>query len=175
MVRNIKHCQNCGKCLDKRHRTKYCSEKCANEMNRKRAKERYIKRGLRKGYKEGKKKTHCIICGRFFIKKTANHKICSKECRKKQFEDIKNLRNGGNFPRLKLRFEIFKRDNFTCQYCGRNVKKDKIKLHVDHIYPKSKNGKYSRDNLITSCEECNLGKRDVLLDNELLRLDSNQG
>jgi len=115
------------------------------------------------GYKEGKHKTHCIVCGKFFIKKMKQHKICSNECRKKLNDDIINLRTGGETKRLKLRFEIFKRDNFTCQYCGRNVKEDKIKLHCDHIIPKNKGGKFKEDNLITSCQECNLGKKDIFL------------
>ena len=70
-------------------------------------------------------------------------------------------RNGGRL--LSLRFEILKRDNFTCQYCGRNIKEDKVKLHVDHIIPNKLGGLYSENNLVTSCEECNLGKGDVLL------------
>ena len=38
----------------------------------------------------------------------------------------------------KIRFEVFKRDNFTCQYCGR--KAPEIVLNVDHIEPVSKGG-----------------------------------
>ena len=55
------------------------------------------------------------------------------------------------------------RDNFTCQYCGRTPK-DNVILHVDHIIPKSKGGKNTVDNLITSCVYCNMGKRDILLE-----------
>lgn len=55
-----------------------------------------------------------------------------------------------------LRFEIFKRDGFTCQYCGSHP--PKIILHVDHIHPVSKGGLNDMDNLITSCAPCNLGK-----------------
>lgn len=57
---------------------------------------------------------------------------------------------------LKKRFEIFKRDCFTCCYCGN--KPPKIVLEVDHIIPVSKNGTDSIDNLITSCFDCNRGK-----------------
>ena len=71
--------------------------------------------------------------------------------------------NSNLFNFYRLRFEIFKRDNFTCQYCGRNVKEDGVKLHCDHILPNKKGGLFVADNLITACEECNLGKRDVLL------------
>lgn len=56
----------------------------------------------------------------------------------------------------KLRFEVFKRDSFTCQYCG--GKAPDVLLHVDHIEPVSKGGDDDILNLITSCKACNLGK-----------------
>ncbi|MFV0378581.1 MAG: HNH endonuclease [Mangrovibacterium sp.] len=56
-----------------------------------------------------------------------------------------------------LRFEIFQRDNFTCQYCGK-TKNDGAKLVIDHKIPISKGGTDSIDNLVTACNECNLGK-----------------
>lgn len=57
----------------------------------------------------------------------------------------------------KIRFEVFKRDSFTCQYCGREA--PEIILEIDHIEPKSKGGKDDLFNLITSCYDCNRGKR----------------
>ena len=56
----------------------------------------------------------------------------------------------------KVRFEIFKRDGFCCQYCG--AKPPKIPLEVDHILPVSKGGGNEDYNLITSCFDCNRGK-----------------
>jgi CRISPR/Cas system Type II protein with McrA/HNH and RuvC-like nuclease domain len=67
----------------------------------------------------------------------------------------------------KLRFEVFKRDKFTCKYCGRVIK-DGIKLEVDHIIPVSKGGKSNMDNLVTACKDCNRGKSDNLL-NEICK------
>jgi|CXWK01.1.fsa_nt_gi hypothetical protein len=58
----------------------------------------------------------------------------------------------------KTRFEIFKRDSFTCQYCGR--KAPDVLLVIDHIEPVSKGGTNDILNLITSCQECNAGKSD---------------
>jgi hypothetical protein len=56
-----------------------------------------------------------------------------------------------------VRFEVFKRDSFTCQYCGN--KAPDIILHIDHIQPISKGGdELDITNLITSCSDCNLGK-----------------
>lgn len=56
----------------------------------------------------------------------------------------------------KLRFEVFKRDNFTCQYCGRAA--PDVVLHIDHISPVAGGGDSDILNLITSCLDCNLGK-----------------
>ena len=56
----------------------------------------------------------------------------------------------------KIRFEVFKRDKFTCQYCGRSA--PDVILEVDHVIPVSKGGGNDIMNLITSCRECNRGK-----------------
>lgn len=60
-----------------------------------------------------------------------------------------------------IRFEVFKRDAFTCQYCG--AKAPEKVLHVDHIKPVADGGENDILNLITSCIDCNLGKADVPL------------
>lgn len=64
----------------------------------------------------------------------------------------------------KIRFEVFKRDSFTCQYCGR--KAPDVVLNVDHIKPVADGGTNDLFNLITSCFECNNGKRDIPLDKQ---------
>lgn len=56
----------------------------------------------------------------------------------------------------KTRFEVFKRDGFTCQYCG--AKPPQAVLHADHVTPVALGGLDCEDNLITSCSACNLGK-----------------
>lgn len=56
-----------------------------------------------------------------------------------------------------VRFEIFARDVFTCQYCGKRP--PEVVLEVDHIHPVSKGGDDELINLITSCFDCNRGKR----------------
>lgn len=56
----------------------------------------------------------------------------------------------------KVRFEVFKRDSFTCQYCGR--KAPDVVLHVDHIKPVANGGPNNILNYVTSCIDCNSGK-----------------
>jgi len=55
-----------------------------------------------------------------------------------------------------LRFKVFTRDLFTCQYCGRQP--PKAILEVDHMVSKFDGGGDEMDNLTTSCFECNRGK-----------------
>jgi len=62
----------------------------------------------------------------------------------------------------KLRFEVFKRDKFTCQYCG--SKAPDVVLHVDHLHPVAKGGENDVLNLVTACEGCNSGKGARLID-----------
>ncbi len=63
-----------------------------------------------------------------------------------------------------LRFEVFKRDKFSCQYCGKSA--PDVLLQVDHIQPVSKDGDDDIMNLVTACDECNAGKSNRLLSND---------
>ena len=56
-----------------------------------------------------------------------------------------------------IRYNVLKRDNFSCQICGITAK-DGAKSLVDHIVPGSKGGKTVMSNLQTLCERCNIGK-----------------
>jgi hypothetical protein len=55
-----------------------------------------------------------------------------------------------------VRFEVFRRDSFTCQYCGRRA--PKVILHVDHVVPVAAGGTNDLENLRTACSICNEGK-----------------
>lgn len=55
-----------------------------------------------------------------------------------------------------VRFEVFKRDSFKCQYCGKSA--PEVVLHIDHIKPIANGGDNHITNLITSCADCNVGK-----------------
>jgi 5-methylcytosine-specific restriction endonuclease McrA len=57
-----------------------------------------------------------------------------------------------------LRFRILQRDDFRCGYCGRPGSAPGVVLHVDHVVPLAAGGATDEGNLLTACEECNLGK-----------------
>lgn len=122
----------------------------------------------------------CELCKKRFLTRTVKGRFCSSDCRRVRASQIAKEKEikidentdisqiSGAF--LKLRFEVLKRDEFRCQYCGRCPKthKDCI-LHVDHIHPKSKGGLDTLENLTTACFECNEGKTDILLDVRMLK------
>ncbi len=123
-------------------------------------------------YKKGERR--CYVCKKIFTLNSDNFcrdkasslgftyrcKECEKIIGKKRIYKYK-YRPRNNKRRLKLRFDVLNRDNFTCQYCGR--KAPNVILEIDHIHPKSKGGINDLNNYATSCIECNRGKGDTLI------------
>ncbi len=66
----------------------------------------------------------------------------------------------------RLRFEVMRRDNFTCHYCGR--KPPQVEMTLDHVNPRSLGGQDTPENLVVACTECNGGKTSVPPDAELV-------
>jgi len=56
-------------------------------------------------------------------------------------------------PPAFTRFNLFLRDSFTCQYCGRGED-----LTFDHLTPRSRGGRTTWENIVTACARCNLAK-----------------
>ena len=63
------------------------------------------------------------------------------------------------------RFNFFLRDEFKCQYCG-----SKGDMTFDHIVPRSKGGRTTWENVVASCQKCNLRKGSKSIKNAGLRL-----
>lgn len=58
-------------------------------------------------------------------------------------------------PQPKLtRVEIFNRDHYTCQYCG----KQSHALTLDHVIPRHQGGPHTWENLVSACSYCNRHK-----------------
>lgn len=56
----------------------------------------------------------------------------------------------------RLRFEVLRRDNFRCVYCGATPAESE--LHLDHVVPRALGGQDTPENLAASCADCNAGK-----------------
>lgn len=66
-----------------------------------------------------------------------------------------------NYAKVPLtRENVFKRDNYRCVYCGETRR---TLLTLDHVYPRSKGGPDSWENLVTACKGCNGEKGNLLL------------
>jgi 5-methylcytosine-specific restriction endonuclease McrA len=68
-------------------------------------------------------------------------------------------------PRLTKK-EVFRRDSFTCQYCGRQTPH----LTIDHIVPRHRGGAHTWRNLVAACPPCNRRKGGRTLDEIHMRL-----
>jgi hypothetical protein len=68
----------------------------------------------------------------------------------------------------RLRWEILRRDQFACRYCGARALEDGAVLEVDHVLPKVLGGRDRADNLVAACEACNSGKGSTHPDSPLI-------
>lgn len=59
----------------------------------------------------------------------------------------------------RLRFEILRRDNHACRYCGATA--PGVALTVDHVKPVTLGGTDEPSNLVAACQACNGGKSSV--------------
>jgi ribosomal protein S27AE len=141
----MKTCKHCKGNLPNKSNT-YCSKSCREQAELSRI---------------NFENRNCKNCGNEFIPKKANQVYCSTDC-SSIFHRLKY-----NSIRL-TNFNIFQRDNFTCIYCGKSSIEDKVKLHVDHIYPLAKGGKATIENLVTACEKCNVSKQHTVLHSDIL-------
>ena len=128
-------------------------------------------------WKGGKKKKHCLVCGKdiFAYKSGLKRKrFCSRACVNKYlFTGKKNVNwKGGivkNRAKLKeteeykkWRIKIFQRDRFACRWCGYRSRKSKAHgdkesdIHAHHIIPLGLNIKLclKEGNGITLCKKC---------------------
>lgn len=58
------------------------------------------------------------------------------------------------------RQNLFERDNYTCQYCGRTY--SVRSLNLDHVIPRDRGGRTTWENIVTACMRCNTRKANRL-------------
>ena len=64
------------------------------------------------------------------------------------------IRRPPRLGRKLTRLEVFKRDHYTCQYCG----KESRQLTLDHVIPRYRDGQHSWENVVSACVPCNRRK-----------------
>ncbi len=70
-------------------------------------------------------------------------------------------------PQVRLtRREVFRRDGYTCQYCGQHTSHPTL----DHVVPRHRGGQHTWENLVTACTRCNHRKGGRPLEEAGMRL-----
>ena len=69
-------------------------------------------------------------------------------------------------PKAIPRFQILKRDDFRCVYCGKRA--TDVELHIDHVIPRSRGGTNDTWNLVACCIPCNMSKGTDLPTDEIM-------
>jgi 5-methylcytosine-specific restriction endonuclease McrA len=93
-------------------------------------------------------KATLVLNGRGYIYTVRDHYPCPSIIRLSYM--VKRPR-----PVVKLnKQEIFRRDGFTCQYCGTRPTRPTL----DHVVPRHLGGTHTWENLVTACPSCNLRK-----------------
>lgn len=59
------------------------------------------------------------------------------------------------------RENVFRRDQYSCVYCG---DRNRNNLTIDHVFPRSKGGTDTWENVVTACRRCNNEKSDLLVE-----------
>lgn len=119
----------------------------------------------------------CEKCGKEFLSEYATQKYCSKKCRQKAKGNKHSVRSrcrkyGVLYDSNVTRAKILKRDNYTCQICGKKCNPTDVRWGsfgpdfptVDHIIPLAKGGAHIWSNVQCACGICNSYKRDLLGD-----------
>lgn len=70
-------------------------------------------------------------------------------------------------PRVRLtKKEILRRDEYRCQYCGR----ESANLTIDHVVPRHRGGEHRWENLVAACPQCNRRKGGRTLEEAHMKL-----
>lgn len=102
----------------------------------------------------------CQRCGAAFVCDQPESRYCSRQCRRLEGKLRRRAREKNARVAVVRRWEIFERDNWTCQLCGRKVNRNVTVPHpdapvLDHVIPLDKHGPHVPDNVQCAHFMCN--------------------
>lgn len=167
-------CTNCGKeyLAKTKDRNKFCSRECSFVYKSNHKKEKPTKPEKIKPIKPEIKYVFkdCKHCSKpFRVKETNNLKLyCSTRCTHKAMKNNRKYRERGQYVAPVYRADIYKRDDYTCQLCGRKADMTKSVPHpmsptLDHVIPLARGGTHEPSNVQLAHFICNATKSDRLL------------
>ncbi len=167
----------CKQCIEEKRRKRYTlvCEYCGKEFTCGVKKQKFCSPACQGKSRDNKVKYNCEICGKeckeskqHYLK--SKHHFCGSKCMYIwQSQNWKGENHHNWNPNLtqeernrcrisskdydEWRMSVYKRDNFTCQYCKQSKGKY---LNAHHLngFNWDKNNRYNIDNGVTLCEEC---------------------
>ena len=136
-------CKACGKTFNTHQWKDYCKD-------------------CRYKHRHPEKEKICVVCGKTFLSGNTAKIYCGKKCSTAVWEKKMLMEKKITY------FQIFKRDNFRCIYCGKSIFENNIKLVIDHIEPRKNGVDNNITNLVTACKECNASKSALSLSPEII-------
>jgi predicted nucleic acid-binding Zn ribbon protein len=177
-LRRVHDCPTCGVRFIARRQC--CSEECSAEKARRDTQEFYY--SFRADYDKQlrmmgfeSQRFRCYKCGHEYetTYDYRSERYCSEECGYKFIHKLGNRKRRARKWKTEAIFdkfpewEIYERDDWTCQICGLPIRTDVASPHyqsatIDHIVPLSRGGSHVRDNCQSAHFICNSLKRDLL-------------
>lgn len=148
-------CGHCGRAFLSVERSRYCTDRCEAHARRlQQLPATPAPRLFSMGW--------CRRCSTPFVVPDQPGAYCSHRCMKGDEKDRRRAAQRGAVATV-YRRRIFERDQWTCQLCGRKVKRDAVAPHplsptIDHIVPLSEGGAHEPANVQCAHFKCNVDK-----------------
>jgi hypothetical protein len=86
--------------------------------------------------------------------------ICPVVFVAEELTETSEPRRSGRYIPFKIKMRVVRRDNYTCQVCGKHLLDNEVEF--DHIIPASKGGSSEESNIRLTCFKCNRDKNDLV-------------
>jgi 5-methylcytosine-specific restriction endonuclease McrA len=101
---------------------------------------------------------NCLLCRAFTRDKKPCGHICPVVFVGESITETTETRRRGRYIPFQTKMRVVRRDNYTCQRCGKHLQDNEVEF--DHIIPHAKGGSCEEHNIRLTCYDCNRNKSD---------------
>ena len=161
---DLRTCSHCGRAFYSGRSRSWCTPTCRSAIARAQSQRSYRARQLTQ--RRPKDARTCIECGNKYQSARSRQVYCGTRCSEKALR--RNRRRRIRVAMVSTqRFtarQVFERDNWRCYLCGVDTPEflqgsaDAQAPSIDHVFPLSRGGTHSLDNVRCACRRCNSRK-----------------